>query len=102
MLLFKSLELTPLPFARRLAAIYASALDRVVPRLRQVGRKNLAMAMLSFEPKYRTRGGTLIGGDLFEVRRREVATIVRVEHFRDAKDDPMDVGFPPDRLTQCQ
>ena len=24
------------------------------------------MAMLSFEPKYRTRGGTLIGGDLFD------------------------------------
>ena len=24
------------------------------------------MAMLSFEPKYRVRGGTLIGGDLFD------------------------------------
>ena len=24
------------------------------------------MAMLSFEPKYRVRGGTLVGGDLFD------------------------------------
>ena len=24
------------------------------------------MAMLSYEPKYRVRGGTLIGGDLFD------------------------------------
>jgi KDO2-lipid IV(A) lauroyltransferase len=45
MLLFKSLELTPLPLARGLASFYARALDRAVPRLRRVGRHNLAMAM---------------------------------------------------------
>jgi KDO2-lipid IV(A) lauroyltransferase len=45
MLLFKSLELTPLPIAKRLAAAYARILDLGVPRLRQVGRRNLAMAM---------------------------------------------------------
>jgi KDO2-lipid IV(A) lauroyltransferase len=44
MLLFKSLELTPLPFAKRLAYLYARTLDRAVPRLRRVGRINLAMA----------------------------------------------------------
>jgi Kdo2-lipid IVA lauroyltransferase/acyltransferase len=45
MLLFKSLELTPLPVAKRLAASYAKILDRAVPRLRRVGRKNLSMAL---------------------------------------------------------
>lgn len=44
MLLFKSLEWTPLPIARRLAQAYARVLDRAVPRLRQVARKNLAFA----------------------------------------------------------
>ena len=46
MLLFKSLENShrSTPIARRLAAAYASILDRVVPRLRRVARKNLAMA----------------------------------------------------------
>jgi KDO2-lipid IV(A) lauroyltransferase len=44
MLLFKSLELAPLPVARRLAAAYGRILDRAVPRLRQVARKNLVMA----------------------------------------------------------
>jgi KDO2-lipid IV(A) lauroyltransferase len=43
-ILFGSLEYTPLPVARRLAGFYAKALDRVVPRLRQVARRNLAMA----------------------------------------------------------
>jgi len=44
MLLFKSLELTPLPVAKRLAQVYARILDRAVPRLRRVGRRNLTMA----------------------------------------------------------
>jgi KDO2-lipid IV(A) lauroyltransferase len=44
MALFGSLEFAPLPVARRLAGIYAGTLDRVVPRLRQVARRNLAMA----------------------------------------------------------
>lgn len=43
-ILFGSLEYTPLPVARRLAGFYAGALDRVVPRLRQVARRNLEMA----------------------------------------------------------
>jgi len=42
--LFKSLEWTPMPLAKRLSAGYARILDRAVPRLRQVGRRNLALA----------------------------------------------------------
>ncbi len=44
MLLFRSLELTPLPLAKRLAGLYTKTLDRAVPRLRCVARANLAMA----------------------------------------------------------
>ena len=54
MLLFKSLELTPLPLARRLAATYAKILDLAVPRLRQVGRKNLANPAFSIFGDWRT------------------------------------------------
>jgi KDO2-lipid IV(A) lauroyltransferase len=50
MLLFKSLELTPLPIARRLANSYARLLDRAVPRLRQIARKNLALAFPGKSP----------------------------------------------------
>jgi KDO2-lipid IV(A) lauroyltransferase len=41
----KSLELAPLPLARRLALIYARLLDRAIPRLRQVAEQNLALAL---------------------------------------------------------
>lgn len=44
LLLFKSLELSPLPLARQLARFDAWMLDLLVPRLRKVGRQNLAMA----------------------------------------------------------
>ena len=44
MLLFRSLELAPLPVAQRLAESYSRALDWAVPRLRRVGRENLAKA----------------------------------------------------------
>lgn len=44
MLVFKSLEIAPLAVARRLAAMYAKAIDRAVPRLRDAGRRNLSMA----------------------------------------------------------
>jgi len=50
MLLFKSLELTPLSIARRLANSYAKLLDRAVPRLRQIARKNLALAFPDKSP----------------------------------------------------
>jgi photosynthetic reaction center L subunit len=34
--------------------------------MRSSGKEDCAMALLSFERKYRVRGGTLIGGDLFD------------------------------------
>ena len=36
------------------------------PRRDRAWREDTIMAMLSFERKYRVRGGTLIGGDLFD------------------------------------
>src|ERR1700722_16429669 len=53
MLLFKSLELAPLPLAKRLARLYAKVLDRAVPRLRRVARGNLAMALPETTPPQR-------------------------------------------------
>jgi hypothetical protein len=43
-----------------------------------------------------------IGGDLFEVARGEVAAVVGIEDLGNAEDDPVGVGFPPDRLAQHQ
>jgi KDO2-lipid IV(A) lauroyltransferase len=94
MLLFKSLELTPLPLARRLATFYASALDRIVPRLRQVGRKNLAMAMPELSGRereaildgtFRSIGRVLLAIARFPaIRRDNVSQWIRYhgyEHF---------------------
>lgn len=44
MLIFQSLEHTPLPIAKRLASLYGKMLDRAVPRLRRVARINLGVA----------------------------------------------------------
>jgi Kdo2-lipid IVA lauroyltransferase/acyltransferase len=41
----KSLQVAPLPAAERLARCYAALLDRLVPRLRRVALRNLALAM---------------------------------------------------------
>jgi KDO2-lipid IV(A) lauroyltransferase len=41
----KSLEWAPVGLAHRLAWVYARLLDRAVPRLRRVARRNLAMAL---------------------------------------------------------
>jgi len=43
-----------------------------------------------------------VSGDLFEVEGGEIAAVVRVENLGDAKDDPVGIRFPPDRLAQCQ
>jgi len=66
MLLFKSLEWTPLPIARRLADAYARILDRFVPRLRQVARKNVALA---FPDKSATDHEALIDGTFRSIGR---------------------------------
>jgi len=41
----KSMEWAPLPFARRLGNFYAWLLDRAIPRLRRVARRNLSLAL---------------------------------------------------------
>jgi Kdo2-lipid IVA lauroyltransferase/acyltransferase len=46
----QSLRWTPLPLAARLARLYASLLDRAVPRLRRVARANLAFALPGTAP----------------------------------------------------
>lgn len=51
----KSLEYTPLGAAHWLAARYASLLDRALPRLRQVARRNLSLAMPELSPPERER-----------------------------------------------
>ena len=41
----KSLQYSPLPVAHALARVYTRLLDRVIPRLRRVAERNLALAM---------------------------------------------------------
>ena len=47
----KSLEYAPLPVAHMLARVYTSLLDRGIPRLRRVARRNLTLALpgIAFE-----------------------------------------------------
>jgi Kdo2-lipid IVA lauroyltransferase/acyltransferase len=47
----KSLEWAPLPVAYRLARGYTRLLDRAIPRLRGVARRNLAMALPGVDPE---------------------------------------------------
>jgi len=47
----KSLEYTPLPVANALARFYTTLLDRAIPRLRRVARRNLAIAMPDAAPE---------------------------------------------------
>jgi KDO2-lipid IV(A) lauroyltransferase len=91
MLLFKSLEFTPLPIAKRLAAIYAGILDRAVPRLRRVARKNLAMALPEksereresiIDGTFRSIGRVLLAIARFpSINRETVAQWIRYEGF---------------------
>jgi KDO2-lipid IV(A) lauroyltransferase len=47
----KSLQYAPLPLANRLARFYTRLLDRAIPRLRRVARRNLAMALPEYTPQ---------------------------------------------------
>ena len=97
MLLFKSLELTPLPLAKRLAGFYARVLDMAVPRLRQVARRNLTMALPDrgahdreaiIDGVFRSIGRVLLALARFpSIRRETVAQWIRYhgyEHFEAA------------------
>ena len=51
----KSLEWTPLPLAHWLARCWCAALDRAIPRLRRVARRNLSVAMPQLDEGARDR-----------------------------------------------
>ncbi|MDQ6665798.1 MAG: lysophospholipid acyltransferase family protein [Acidobacteriota bacterium] len=53
-LVLQSLAHAPLPMANRLARAYAATLDRLIPRLRRVGIRNLEMAFPQLSRAHRT------------------------------------------------
>ncbi|MDQ6708122.1 MAG: lysophospholipid acyltransferase family protein [Acidobacteriota bacterium] len=69
-LVLQSLARTPLPIAKRLARLYAATLDRLIPRLRRVGMRNLEMA---FPQLSRTHRKLLINGVFRSIGRLLVA-----------------------------
>jgi KDO2-lipid IV(A) lauroyltransferase len=111
MLLFKSLELSPLPIARSLAATYARILDRAIPRLRRVGRRNLAMAFPEksehereaiIDGTFRSIGRVLLAIARFpSINRETVAQWIRYqgyEHFEAARSRGKGVLFATGHL----
>src|SRR5215831_1838101 len=72
-----SLELVPLPVARRLARLCTRILDRAVPRLRSVAEQNLAFALPHEE------SARIIDG-VFESIARLLVTFARLPHIRKA------------------
>jgi KDO2-lipid IV(A) lauroyltransferase len=95
--LFKTLELTPLSVAKRLAAGYARVLDLAIPRLRRVARKNLAMALPEkperereaiIDGTFRSIGRVLLAFARFpSITRETVSRWIRYqgyEHFEEA------------------
>jgi KDO2-lipid IV(A) lauroyltransferase len=54
-LVLATLAYTPLPIAYRLAQLYASALDRCVPRLRRTASQNVRRALPELDPVAQTR-----------------------------------------------
>jgi len=66
----KSLEYAPLPLAHRLARVYAGTLDRAIPRLHRVARRNLAMALPELPPQ---RHEEIIDGVFRSIARTLVA-----------------------------
>ncbi len=50
----QSLARTPLPLANRLGRFYAAVLDRILPRLRRAGVRNLEMAFPSLDARRRS------------------------------------------------
>ncbi|HJZ98887.1 MAG TPA: lysophospholipid acyltransferase family protein, partial [Candidatus Solibacter sp.] len=90
----KSLEYTPLPIANALARFYATLLDRAIPRLRRVARRNLAMAMPNTPPEpiidgvFRSVARLLVAFAKFpHIRRENLDRWIRLEggeHFEAA------------------
>jgi len=81
-----SLRWTPLPLAHKLARVYAGILDRAVPRLRGVARRNLSFALPGTDPEpivdgvFRSIARLLVAFARFpKIRRDTVAAWVRCE-----------------------
>jgi len=74
----KSLEFAPRPAADALARFYARLLDKAIPRLRQVARRNLAMALPEFTP---ARHAEIVDGVFHSVARLLVA-FAKFPHIR--------------------
>jgi Kdo2-lipid IVA lauroyltransferase/acyltransferase len=93
-LVLKSLEYTPLPVAHALARVYARVLDRAIPRLRRVARRNLAMALPDTAPEpvidgvFRSIAGILVAFAKFpSIHRDNLSRWIRLEggeHFENA------------------
>lgn len=85
----KSLEWAPLRLAHPLSRLYASLLDRAVPRLRRVAMRNLAMALPEFgearhreivDGVFRSTARVILSFAKFpSIRRENVARWIRVE-----------------------
>ena len=93
----KSLEYAPLPVAHALARGYARLLDRAIPRLRRVARRNLALALPGIAPErereiidgvFRSIARILVSFAKFpSIRRDNLARWIRLEggeHFEAA------------------
>src|SRR5215510_13776852 len=93
-LLLKSLQYTPLPVANALARFYVRLLDRAIPRLRRVARRNLAMALPETPPEpvidgvFRSVARTLVAFAKFpSIHRGNLSRWIRLEggeHFERA------------------
>src|SRR5215471_17529022 len=66
----KSLEYAPLPLAHAVARFYTRLLDRAIPRLRRVARRNLALALPEFTP---ARHAEIVDGVFRSIARMLVA-----------------------------
>ncbi|MDQ2900591.1 MAG: lysophospholipid acyltransferase family protein [Acidobacteriota bacterium] len=102
----RSLAHAPLPIANRLGRFYATLLDRLIPRLRRVGMRNLAMAFpqlshahrkLLIDGVFRSIGRLLVALARFpQINRENVSQWIRYEgyeHFQAALDRGKGVLF---------
>jgi Kdo2-lipid IVA lauroyltransferase/acyltransferase len=90
-----TLEWSPLPIANALSRLYARLLDLLIPRLRRVAHRNIAIAGIAADPSnltdgvYRSVARLLVGIARFPgINRNNVADWIRydgLEHFTEAK-----------------
>jgi KDO2-lipid IV(A) lauroyltransferase len=74
----KSLEFAPISAAHNLARFYARLLDKAIPRLRRVARRNLAVALPEFTP---ARHAEIVDG-VFRSIARVLVTFAKLPHIR--------------------